>query len=430
MLAALAVTGCSSVPPVASDSALGDYATLEPPSAGADIALVTTSGMLEGEFAQSALAAITKYAGENELTSGVYRAEGGGEEAVLANLELAAKGGAKLVVLLGPELTATALPAQEQYPDINFILLGMAPDVQTLSNGVRVVFSPEQGGWLAGYTAVWEGYATLGWLGDGSIPGTDTAANDISLRGGLGFLLGAEAAAREMGLEPGSILALSPLLPDGRPDTPVDTSASGADSSDPSAPASEPDAAPEAGAPEQDADPGSERVQEMAADLYERGAALIFANLPGYQNDARLASDAAGGEYIGFSLYAEADAATGAPTDTAFVNVKYEPADILQSLLESWHSDRFPGGGVGLATVANSGVGLDMARATKLTNLTETRYEGLLDDIRFGTLEMDISRALSSLSLGSIITAEELPLTIVSLAPIAPPGDGSSSQSE
>lgn len=402
LAAGLLWTGCSAAPTSGDSSGSGpEYTALEPPAAGADIALVATDDAVKGAFGEATHAAMGKFAGENGLTSGVYRAEGGAD-AVLANLELAVKGGAKLVVLLGDDADV-AEQAQRLYQQVDFILLGLWDEAVLYQNGARVLFSPELGGWLAGYAAVWEGYTAIGWMG---------GETECEQRAGLGFLLGAEAAARELELEDGSVLALSPAqLPEGQ--GPADGSSLPGDASEPQTPLAD------AGtATDEDEDLQAAEWAQGAALLYERGVQVVFANVPGSQGavlDA--APDAAA--VMGYTLFPEGN-------EEALVNVKHDPSAILQSLLESWQDGRFPGGTVPIATVGNGGVGLDMESA-HLQALTENRYESVVDDLRFKSLDADIVQALASLSLGPLPAAEQLPLRAVSLAPAGPPGGVDSS---
>ncbi len=60
-----------------------------------------------------------------------------------------------------------------------------------------IYFAEEQAGFLAGYAAVYEGCTKLGFMGGIAVPAV--------IRYGYGFIQGADYAAKEKGMAPGSI---------------------------------------------------------------------------------------------------------------------------------------------------------------------------------------------------------------------------------
>mgnify|MGYP000709511589 CR=1 FL=1 len=87
------------------------------------------------------------------------------------------------------------------YPDVHFVLVDATPtlddDTVIADNTCSIFFAEEQSGFLAGYAAVKEGYRKLGFFGALAVPAV--------VRFGYGFVDGAEYAAKELGLEAGSI---------------------------------------------------------------------------------------------------------------------------------------------------------------------------------------------------------------------------------
>lgn len=108
-------------------------------------------------------------------------------------IDLAAKDGAKYIVLPGEDFAVAAYEVAPAYQDINFVLVDAFPhsrDDNTLrvqSNVMCVSFNKLQAGFLAGYTSVVDGYTKLGYIGS-----ADTAESGEY---GAGFVQGAAMAA-------------------------------------------------------------------------------------------------------------------------------------------------------------------------------------------------------------------------------------------
>ena len=108
-------------------------------------------------------------------------------------MKMVAENGAEVVVCAGFMQTAALQKAAAEYPDVKFVFIDGSP--LGLSNVASISFQEEQCGYLAGYAAVMDGYTKLGFSGGGG--GTNAPCN----RYGYGFVQGADAAAKELGVK-------------------------------------------------------------------------------------------------------------------------------------------------------------------------------------------------------------------------------------
>ena len=113
-------------------------------------------------------------------------------DAAKAALNSAAQSGAGLVVCYGSEMAAALYDIQDNYPAVNYLMIGDEPhsedytDYRTSANVHCVLFREEQAAYLAGYAAVREGNTSMAVLGGEPLPST--------VRYATGFVQGAEAA--------------------------------------------------------------------------------------------------------------------------------------------------------------------------------------------------------------------------------------------
>lgn len=100
-----------------------------------------------------------------------------------------ASAGFTTVACYGGEFAPSVLAAASEYPDTAFVFFGSMDG--NIPENIHVVnWKEEQAGFLAGYAAVYDGTANLGYLGRKDIP--------ESIRYGYGFVQGADAAALEL----------------------------------------------------------------------------------------------------------------------------------------------------------------------------------------------------------------------------------------
>lgn len=171
-----------------------------------ELALVTDANSIDDKgFNQGSWEGLVKYAEEHNITHQFYRPIDQSTDGYLVAIETAINNGAKLVVCPGYLFETAVYQAQDLYPDVRFIILDGVPqngdytDYKTAENTYSIVFAEDQSGFLAGYAAIKEGYRSIGFFGAMAVPAV--------VRFGYGFLQGAEYAAKELGLEKGSISA-------------------------------------------------------------------------------------------------------------------------------------------------------------------------------------------------------------------------------
>lgn len=164
-----------------------------------EIALVTDIGTIDdGSFNQGAWEGVQAYADANGITYKYYQPKEDSVAARLSCIDLAVKGGAKIIVCPGFLFESTIYEAQSMYPDTHFILLDGEPHTddystyKTEANVACVLYAEQQAGYLAGYAVGKSGYTKIGYMGGMAVPAV--------IRYGYGFIQGLEDAAKELGV--------------------------------------------------------------------------------------------------------------------------------------------------------------------------------------------------------------------------------------
>ena len=136
----------------------------------------------------------------------------------VASVELAIAEGYNVIVMPGYAFGATVAELSGDYPDVKFVALDVAkgdlleggvalkgesydynPDNWDLNKYVHMdnvycaIYQEELSGYMAGYAAVKLGYTKLGFLGGMAVPAV--------IRFGYGYVQGADAAAKELGIQ-------------------------------------------------------------------------------------------------------------------------------------------------------------------------------------------------------------------------------------
>ncbi len=185
-----------------------------------EIAMITDSGDIDDRsFNQGTWEGIQDFAEENDKTIKYYKPTAVTLDAYVAAIDLAVKGGAKVVVTPGFLFENSVHKAQSLYPEVTFILIdgsphnvadwgtmetydGEAVDFTIGANTLSIFFQEEQSGFLAGYASVMEGFDVLGFMGGMAVPAV--------VRFGAGYVAGAFYAAEENGLTAAQAQAVFP----------------------------------------------------------------------------------------------------------------------------------------------------------------------------------------------------------------------------
>ena len=189
----------------AADAPAADAPAADAPAAGVitKVALVTDVGTIDDEsFNQACWQGVEAWCSANNVDYTYYQPTEDSTDARVLSIAQAINEGANTIVMPGDLFGATLTVVMEEYPDVYFIAVDVAAGDLTVdyttyydptANVACLTFSEEQAGYLAGYAAVKEGFTKLGFLGGMAVPAV--------IRYGYGFVQGADAAAKELGVE-------------------------------------------------------------------------------------------------------------------------------------------------------------------------------------------------------------------------------------
>ena len=196
---ALSLAACGGSTPASSTASTTTEATTEAAASGSktDVAFVTDVGNIDDQsFNQYTWQGVQDFCSANSLNANYYRPTEDSDAARLEQMDNAVNDGAKAIVVAGYLFGSSIAEAQAKYPDIQFLALDVSTadlgDTAPTANTALVTYKEEQAGYLAGYAAVTDGYKELGFLGGMAVPAV--------IRYGYGFVQGADAAAKELGV--------------------------------------------------------------------------------------------------------------------------------------------------------------------------------------------------------------------------------------
>lgn len=317
------------------ESAADTTAAAEGTASGYELALVTDLGTIDDKsFNQGAWEGLKKYADENSITYKYYQPQEGTTDSYLETIGLAIEGGAKLVVCPGFLFEEPIFLAQDQYPDVSFILLDGEPhsgdysEFRTNANVMPILFQEDEAGFLAGYAAVKDGYTKLGFMGGMAVPAV--------IRYGYGFVEGAEAAAAEMGIDGIQVMY----------------NYTGAF-----------EATPEA--------------QSMAASWYQNGTEVIFGCGGAVGNSVMAAAQEKSAKVIGV------DVDQSFESETVITSAMKQLSNSVYDGIKDFYAGSFPGGKTTVFKAENEGVGLPMA-TSKFNTFTEADYDAVYEKLVAG----------------------------------------------
>ena len=201
LLAMVMVLGCTAFAETVNPDDIPD--TVTSADGKYEIAFVTDVGQLKDKsFNQGTWNGVKSYAAANNLTYKYYQPANGNEatdDDRYDAMKAAAEGGAKVVVAAGFMQGTALTKAAIEFPTVNFVFIDGWPlsdaEGNVLANVAAISFQEEQAGYLAGYAVVRDGFTKLGFSGGGG------GANAACDRYGYGFAQGANAAAKELGVE-------------------------------------------------------------------------------------------------------------------------------------------------------------------------------------------------------------------------------------
>ena len=165
-----------------------------------DLYLITDLGTLDDKgFNQGSFEGMKDFADENNVPANYIKPADEGDQIYKDAVDQAVADGAKVIVTPGFLFEAAIYEAQDQYPDVSFVAVDFEPrpdyetPVKVADNTVSILYKEQEAGFLAGYAAVKDGYTKLGFMGGIAVPAV--------VNFGLGYLSGADLAAKEMGVD-------------------------------------------------------------------------------------------------------------------------------------------------------------------------------------------------------------------------------------
>ncbi len=305
-----------------------------------ELALITDVGTIDDKsFNQGSWEGLKKYADEKKISCKYYKPTEKSDKACMTAIDLAVKGGAKVIVTPGFLFEKPIYQAQTKYPDITFILIDAAPTDGKDNNNIEknvlsVFYAEEQAGYLAGYAAVVEGYHKLGFMGGIAVPAV--------VRFGYGFVQGADAAAKELGFAKGEVSVKYTYVGNF-------------------------DASPENNA--------------KAAAWYNEGVQCIFACGGGVGNSVMKAAETAGAVVIGVDVDQSVESAT--VITSAMKNL----GDSVYNAVSDYYAGTFVGGKSVTLDAKVDGIQLPMA-TSKFKTFDKSQYDKLYAGLKDGTIKV------------------------------------------
>ena len=304
-----------------------------------ELALVTDLGTIDDKsFNQGSWEGLVHYANTKNIPHKYYQPTEQSDDAYLSAIDLAVRGGAKVIVTPGFLFESPVFIAQDRYPNVNFILVDGSPhsaDYSTFKTGkntVGVHYAEDQAGFLAGYAVVKDGNRRLGFVGGMAVPAV--------VRFGYGFIQGAEYAAKELGLASGSIT--------------INYHYTGGFAATPEA-------------------------QTLAASWYNNGVDVIFACGGAVGNSVMAAAEQAGKKVIGV------DVDQSGESPTVITSAMKGLGESVYSCVSDYYAGKFPGGQTLVFSASNKGVGLPMS-SSKFQSFNNNDYSNIFQKLSDGSI--------------------------------------------
>ena len=343
---ALSLAACGG--PSSTTTQSGSQPASEPASqaaSGAEIAMITDKGDIDDKsFNQGTWEGIQAYCDENGKTCQYYKPVEATSDAYIASIEQAVKDGAKVIVTPGFLFEVPIYTVQDEYPDVNFILIDGYPNdgqgnYKTGDNAVGIKFSEQEVGYLAGYAAVMDGHTKLGFLGGQAVPAV--------VNYGYGYVQGANDAAKELGVN----VEMMYTHTDGFAATP--------------------------------------EAQAMAAGWYQQGTEIIFGCGGSVGNSVFKAAEGANGLSIGVDIDQSGE------SETVVTSAMKGLASAVAKVLDDYYAGNFPGGQDLILGAADDAVSLAMDTA-RFEKFDQATYDALYTKLASGEIEVKDSTAAES----------------------------------
>ena len=304
-----------------------------------ELALVTDLGTIDDKsFNQGAWEGLVQYAREKNISHKYYQPAEQSDDSYLTTIDLAVRGGAKVIVTPGFLFEVPIFIAQDRYPNVHFILVDGVPHdpsystFRTAKNTVGILYAEDQAGFLAGYAAVKDGNRRLGFVGGMAVPAV--------VRFGYGFIQGAEYAAKELALAAGAIT--------------INYHYTGNFVASPEA-------------------------QTLAASWYNQGVDVIFACGGAVGNSVMAAAEQAGKKVIGVDVDQSGESRTVITSATKGL----QPS--VYACVSDFYNNRFPGGQTLVFEAKNQGVGLPMA-TSRFQSFKQADYDSIFGALAAGRI--------------------------------------------
>ncbi|MEI0488381.1 BMP family ABC transporter substrate-binding protein [Brachyspira pulli] len=323
-----------------------------------EIAVLIDLGTVDDKsFNQGSWEGVKDYAENYGITHKYYKVPDKDIESYLNTIELAVKGGAKLIVTPGYMFEPAIYKAQDLYTNVHFILIDGEPqdgtytDYKTATNTIAILYAEEEAGFLAGYAIVKEGYKNLGVLAG--------VAHPAVIRFGYGFVQGAEYAANELQLPKNSINIKYTYVGNY-------------------------DASPE--------------NQTLATSWYKSGTEVIFAPAGGAAYSVMSAAENNNGLVIGVDVDQSFESPTVITSSMKMIR------ESVYNAVASYYNNTFDGGKTVILDAKVNGVGLPM-NTSKFKVFTETDYNYIYNQL--------IKKSIKILKDTDVTSVTELPIKLV-----------------
>lgn len=322
---------------------------------GYELALVTDVGTIDDKsFNQGAWEGLVRYAQENNITNKYYQPAEPTTASYLETITLAVKGGAKLIVCPGYKFAEAVYDAQSQFPEVKFIILDSQPekygDTTIMENVLAIYYAEHQAGFLAGYAAVKEGYTKLGFMGGMAVPAV--------VRFGYGYVIGAETAAKELGID---TIDMKYHYTGGFAATP--------------------------------------EAQTTAASWFQSGTQVIFACGGAVGNSVMAAAQDSNGKVIGVDVDQSSESQTVITSAMKMLSLS------VYDSIGQYYDGNFTGGQVVTLDVNTGGVGLPM-ETSKFEKFTQEEYDRVYEGLKDQTY---------TIAIDGVSAVTDLPVTIIKI---------------